>query len=157
MNQPDPLSQLRDIHLPEPVGWWPPAPGWWLLAFVVSVVVVALVFFLRGRFVNNRYRTVALNTLSGLDGHDNDSASEVLTEISAILRRVAIQTYGRQRVAPLAGDAWLAFLDDTGKTSEFSSGAARVLGSELYRPTVEADIEQVLVIAKKWIKEHQQC
>jgi hypothetical protein len=33
---PDPLAQLRDIHLPEPVSWWPPAPGWWGLALVVS-------------------------------------------------------------------------------------------------------------------------
>ena len=27
---PDPLSELRDIHLPDPVSWWPPAPGWWI-------------------------------------------------------------------------------------------------------------------------------
>ena len=68
-----------------------------------------------------------------------------------------MQTYGRRSVAPLAGDSWLEFLDKTGKTSKFSNGAARVLGSELYRPTVEADIEQILLIAAKWIKEHRQC
>ncbi len=38
----DPLAQLRDIHLPDPISWWPPAPGWWVLA----VVVLALLFFM---------------------------------------------------------------------------------------------------------------
>ena len=27
----DPLAELRDIHLPPEIGWWPPAYGWWIL------------------------------------------------------------------------------------------------------------------------------
>lgn len=156
MNRADPLAQLRDIHLPAPVSWWPPAPGWWLAGFVALAVAAWLTYFLRRWFLRNRYRKVALNKLFLLDRNEKERASAVLEEIAALLRRVAMQTYGRQRVAPLAGDAWLAFLDQTGNTSEFSSGAARVLGSERYRPAVEADIDQVLGIAKKWIREHRQ-
>lgn len=155
MNQSDPLSQLRDIHLPGPVSWWPPAPGWWFVAFITLTALVVLIYFLRRRFLKNRYRTIALNKLSLLESHDNDNALIVLEEISVVLRRVAMQTYGRQTVALLVGDSWLAFLDKTGKTSKFSNGAARVLGSGLYQSSVEADIEQVLLLAGKWVKEHR--
>ena len=40
MNTPDPLAQLRDIHLPEPVSWWPPALGWWLVAMTVMTLLI---------------------------------------------------------------------------------------------------------------------
>jgi hypothetical protein len=35
MNTTDPLAQLRDIQLPEPVGLWPLAWGWWALLLLV--------------------------------------------------------------------------------------------------------------------------
>ena len=35
---PDQLP-LRDLHLPEPINWWPLAPGWWL---VIALVLFAL-------------------------------------------------------------------------------------------------------------------
>ena len=41
MNGQDPLAQLRDIHLPDTGGFWPPAPGWWLLA-LLSLTALAL-------------------------------------------------------------------------------------------------------------------
>ena len=155
MNQQDPLSQLRDIHLPEPVSWWPPAPGWWIMAFFTAAALVALLYFLRSRIRKKRYRKVALAMLSQLDTRKNGTI--VLDEISAILRRVAIHSFGREKVAALAGDAWLAFLDKTGRTTNFSKGSGQVLGSDKYRPSVVTDIEQVQLIAKKWIREHRQC
>ena len=33
---------LRDIHLPEAIGLWPPAFGWWIL---VGAVLVGMVFW----------------------------------------------------------------------------------------------------------------
>lgn len=34
-------DELRDIHLPDPVSWWPPAPGWYgvlLLLIIFSAL-----------------------------------------------------------------------------------------------------------------------
>ena len=30
-NAPDPLQDLRDVHMPDPISWWPPAFGWWMI------------------------------------------------------------------------------------------------------------------------------
>ncbi|MEP6880575.1 MAG: DUF4381 domain-containing protein, partial [Dokdonella sp.] len=38
MNQPGP--ELRDIHLPADPSWWPPAPGWWILAAILLGVTI---------------------------------------------------------------------------------------------------------------------
>ena len=29
---------LRDLHLPAEVGWWPLAPGWWVLIAIVAAL-----------------------------------------------------------------------------------------------------------------------
>ena len=43
------LLPLKDIHLPGAVLWWPPAPGWWVLAGLVLVLmVIAWIRYRRG-------------------------------------------------------------------------------------------------------------
>ena len=42
---------LRDLHLPPDIGWWPMAPGWWVLLAIAAAALVWLSYqyFLRWR------------------------------------------------------------------------------------------------------------
>ena len=60
----DPLAQLRDIHLPEAVGWWPPAPGWWILALVLILATAFAIRYLVTRRQRQRFRRQAKQLLT---------------------------------------------------------------------------------------------
>lgn len=155
MNTADPPAQLRDIHLPEPVSWWPPAPGWWIVALVTLAALILALYLVRRYLRRTRYRRLAIRELEILMAREKDNRA-LLEKISALLRRVAIHAYGRQEVAPLSGTAWLAFLDRTGKTDRFSRGEGKILGDAIYRASPEADMAGVRRAAEKWIRGHRQ-
>ena len=56
MNNPT-LEQLRDIHLPEAVHWWPPAPGWWIVTTLVLALLIWLVRYLQRRYRHQYFRS----------------------------------------------------------------------------------------------------
>ncbi|MBU0479724.1 MAG: DUF4381 domain-containing protein [Proteobacteria bacterium] len=150
----DPLAGLKDIHLPADIGWWPPAPGWWLLA----VVAGPLFYFLARRVVawlrNRRYRREAISGLRksfAAYGKHGDGY-RFLCEVSVLLRRLAIHRYGRTVVADLTGTDWLEFLDRTGKTGEFTGGAGSALGEAIYSGKAEGDPEKIVALAEQWIR-----
>lgn len=55
MNNPA-LEQLRDIHLPQAMHWWPPAPGWWIVAILVLALTIWLSRYLRARYRRQYFR-----------------------------------------------------------------------------------------------------
>jgi hypothetical protein len=103
------LSQLRDIHLPPEVSWWPPAPGWWLLAGVL-LAAVGLGWFLWRRHRRNGWRRAALRELTSLSDASGALAHARLCSLSVLLRRVALHRFPREKVAALHGAAWLHLL-----------------------------------------------
>jgi len=146
--QPD-LSQLRDIHLPAPVSWWPPAPGWWLLLALLLTLLLFGYWLLRRRR-QNAWRREALAQLQQLRGSNEATTA---AQLSVLLRRVAISRYPQAEVASLTGEAWLAFLDKTlGEGSPFQSGPGRALLTGPYAATVDLDAPALLTLVERWIK-----
>lgn len=150
------LSQLRDIHLPAPVSWWPPAPGWWLLAAIA--LLAALGLYIRHRLRRrNRWRRLALSELARLRRiHAAQPSAAPLGELSVLLRRVAVSRFPREEVAALSGDDWLAFLDrglDGG--TPFQSDSGRLLAVSPYVPDAAIDTPALLALfdlAERWLK-----
>ena len=84
--------QLRDIHLPAEVGWWPPAIGWWVLALIVLILLVMLL----QRWRQNRPKPVpavcepALAELERLEHTYGDEPEQLIREVSVLLRRLSL-------------------------------------------------------------------
>ena len=57
--------ELRDIHLPDPVSLWPPAPGWWILFALVVVTILSALIWRRWR-AQHRVRREGLLQLEQL-------------------------------------------------------------------------------------------
>ncbi len=36
------INQLKDIHTPDPISWWPLAPGWWISLLLIIAIAVFL-------------------------------------------------------------------------------------------------------------------
>ncbi len=146
--KPD-LSQLRDIHLPAPVSWWPPAPGWWLLA-ALTLTALGMIYLIYRRRRRARWRRAALAELGQLRGA---TGQQYLGEVSVLLRRVAVTRFPRHDVAALTGDDWLAFLDRTlGDGTPFQSGSGRVLASGPYTHKAQVDAAALHALCERWIK-----
>jgi hypothetical protein len=151
---PDPLAQLRDYHLPEPVSWWPPAPGWWLLALIALLALVWLALFLRRHLQLRAARRLALRELKALEQafeHKPD-ATTLLRELSRLLRRFALARFPREQVAGLSGADWLAFLDRQHPGLGFLDGPGRRLLDAPYRPAAAAeDLPELIGLVRRWI------
>ncbi|MGD8557863.1 MAG: DUF4381 domain-containing protein [Chromatiales bacterium] len=156
MNDPVAQSlQLRDIHLPPPPDFWPPAPGWWLLAMIlVALLAWALVIaWKKARLRRTQRRLLALLEELELTGRHEPGK---LAQLSILLRRIALMHYPRQQVAGLTGEDWLHFLDSSGGDGGFANGPGRVLASGPYMPELpgEYDPRGVIRLVRDWIRKN---
>lgn len=147
---------LRDIHLPEEISWWPPAPGWWILAGVFLLAGVG-VWYWRGQHERARASAVyaAMRRLHELRAayQQHDDPLQLVRELSILLRRMSISTTGREESAGLTGEAWLQCLDTCLPEKPFSSGRGRVLIEAPYRQAIDpGELAPLLEICEQWLR-----
>jgi hypothetical protein len=149
---------LRDIHLPDPVPWWPPAFGWWILAALVLAGLAVLAL----RYYRERRQRAALRALRGVRVALERGAEPVhcLQQVSMLLRRFAMTAAqpapdAPAAVAGLIGERWLAYLDSSWDRDGFRRGPGRLLLEGPYgRPdTVTRDaVANVAQLCADWIR-----
>lgn len=152
---PGSLQYLHDIVVPDPVSWWPPAPGWYGVLLLLLTVTIGMGARAVRRWQRNAYRREALALLDELA--DREPGADWMVHLAAILKRTALSAFPREQVAALSGAAWLQFLDQTGRTIAFSQGPGQLLADLTYarQPLLPADASALLETVRAWIKQHQ--
>ncbi|MDH3347463.1 MAG: DUF4381 domain-containing protein [Desulfobulbaceae bacterium] len=148
----DPLAQLRPLHSPDPITWWPPAPGWWLLVLVIGTLIGLIVWQLR----RTKLKRAALLELKQIRAMQV-SGEEKIRSLSLLLKRYVLAIYPGKEVASLTGESWLRFLDQRlGQPSKpFQKGVGQVFGIGLYGPKIECDLDQLCGLVSQWIKKNR--
>jgi len=164
IKSPDPtsLQNLNDIVLPEAVGWWPLAIGWYFLFGLLLVILTWLTYTWVRRWINNRYRRVALQQLQLLaeDIRNTDNRDTGLRQIPVLLKRTALSVYPRSQLASLTGRNWHDFLNSKVSKPSFTEFTADLLDEISYSvgdlskvDTQAAD--DLLKASHHWLKHHQ--
>ncbi len=104
---------LRDLHLPDPVGWWPLAPGWWILIALTLLGIGWMLLRAYRRWQFNAPRRYAIRTLAAVEAEylSHRDIVRLGQQVSELLRRGMLAYAPRDEVAGLTGENWLMWLD----------------------------------------------
>ncbi|MGV6806815.1 MAG: DUF4381 domain-containing protein [bacterium] len=162
MTPTNPLDQLRDIHLPDPVAWWPPAPGWWLLGIVIAILILLCVRWFILRRKQNVYRVEALHLLSEID--DRFGTNETQPKIHAIV--ALLQRTGKTAQADSGWESrsieqLIAEIAEEIRFTGLSTTEIAAISQAAYCPpdrlpeNLNNSIDQLIALTRCWIRKHR--
>lgn len=135
---------LRDIHLPDPVSWWPPAPGWWLLAVLMLLLIAGLYWLLkkiRQPVLKKSAREEIRYIIDAYQQHQQKLL--LIQQLSMAIRRIAMSYVSRQQMAGLTGAHWYHKLNAEIGGQPLGQQAIELLLEMPYQKTPDISDEQV--------------
>ncbi len=132
------LSGLQEIVLPAVPPFWPPAPGFWILLFLLLVAAISFWRWRRIHYRRNAYRRAGLELLQ---------QTRSVRDVSIVLKRVALAAWSRDRVASLHDSEWADFLNS-------SCAECRFERDSWHEPDKPAD-QDLISTASYWIRKHR--
>ena len=153
------VVNLRDIHLPDPVSFFPLPVAWWVLLIVVLCVVVCVLYFLMyARKKMLRYALVELDELQFYQSQQSKQAqqdSDTVMALGVLMKRYAQCQFPRNQVAHLWGESWLAFLRSTSSLGQFEGDRGGAAIRLPYQKAVSNEEAKVLFDSvRSWMKEN---
>lgn len=149
MNPGDLLEQLAPLRQPEAVHWWPPAPGWWLLALLLAGCLCYAGYRLWQFYRRGAPLRAARAELEAIEAR-SDALSARAAALSALQRQTAMALAGRENCAGLTGERWAAFLNSL--TRDGSVHFDSTLAEFAYRAEVaHDDYDDALRATRAWL------
>ena len=145
------LDLMHDIIVPPAISFWPLAPGWYALALILLAYVLHLALKAWTKYRENAYRREALDELSL-----TEEGTAEMKRLLTLMKRVALQHFGRKNVAALSDTSWCEFVEQHSRVkveSDLRLLSQKVLYSSDVQVTTEA-LAKMRKITKVWIKTH---
>lgn len=154
MNPSSPLNQLRDIHPPADIGWWPLAISWWvLLTLLVTLIVVSLLIFIKHRR-KNAWRRSALKELQHLNSNQEKlSNNEFARQLSILIKR-CLASADRNTPSTLAAtnSEFADILKAAPSKQSLSDHFISTLCYEIYKAECPSIEKNDLACVVQWVK-----
>ena len=154
------LNGLADISEPPEPSAWP--PNLWVLGLILAGLGLTTLILARlwQRHRRRRPHRAALAELAEWERTaPSRSVGDAAATLTALLRRVALLHYPRDRVASLSGTAFVRFLDEAMAAPTFTQGpAADLLGDARYGARAGAPLDcgrQLAEAARRWLDAHR--
>lgn len=144
----DNLPEIKDIHIPEDVSYFPLAYGWWvILASLLGVILLIRIIALG---IRTSKRLYALKQLKKIDTENPIVAA---IKFSDLLRRVCHFKF--KEASTLYGEDWIRFLNEH-TTHKISDDCAKLL---IYAPFMDINektytkqtAEELRLFCSSWI------
>lgn len=146
-------QQLRDVHTPDAVSWWPLSIGWWVvIVLVISTLVFSVVKLIKHR-KHNAYRKLAVTELNQHFKHwqQHQQNSDYLQAANAVVKRAC--SHVNNEGLGLSGKLWIAHLNSYCKT-DFSNDTEIALTQQLYQEQPNSNINKVHQEINAWLVKH---
>ena len=140
------LNRLHDLAPPPEVGWWPLAPGWYVLSAFALLVLFYVVHRTWRNWQAGAYRRAALHELGTL---------EDATAIAELLRRTALAVAPRSVIAKSTGPDWITWLSAQCPDAMPTTVSAQLTQGIYSQPSDGASIQPLREYASRWITGHR--
>ena len=137
MLKPQPLENLRDIHLPDPINWWPISINLlWIIVLMIIIIIIGVIYLYKQRKYN-KIKRQTLRMLRVLEKQSDQAASlsAISVEISKLLRNCAQVYFPQHNISGLQGMAWVNFLNQTATGVDFTVVAPLLIMLPYQKPT----------------------
>ena len=150
------LSGLKDIHLPDVPSVWPlPVTFWAVLLTLIAMSVLLRVFWVKiHKLTAKKYANQEVESITKRFSGNN---YKIATELSLLMRRIALMKYPREEISGLSVKSWRQFLENTVKKPVFKVQAGDIIETVMFIPPERfknVNMPDLIHAAKEWIADN---